>query len=128
MNEWAKRFRIGQKSLEGDVRDGRPVEVIKKNKLVLVEDLVVKVKEMAEMIKLFNTTLRQILHDDFLKDIRTPYFHSPRKGDDYNLLGLEKNPYSHHVALHHKLQVSIRRGKLRSGLPYLIPTNRSPSL
>ncbi|XP_044264614.1 histone-lysine N-methyltransferase SETMAR-like [Tribolium madens] len=68
VKEWAKRFRIGQESLEDDARPGRPVEVITEDKVALVEKLVLsdrrlKVKEISEMTKVSDTSVRRILHD-----------------------------------------------------------------
>nr|CAI5834752.1 unnamed protein product [Callosobruchus analis] len=61
VKEWAKRFRMGQKFLEDDERPGRPVKVITEDKVALVEELVLsdrrlKVKEIAKMAKLSDTT------------------------------------------------------------------------
>nr|CAI5848593.1 unnamed protein product [Callosobruchus analis] len=54
MNEWAKRFFVGEEFLEDDERPGLPMEVITEDKVALVEELVLsdrrlKVKEIAEM-------------------------------------------------------------------------------
>nr|CAI5819211.1 unnamed protein product [Callosobruchus analis]CAI5865965.1 unnamed protein product [Callosobruchus analis] len=59
---------MAQEFLEDDERLGRPVEVITKDKVSLVEELVLsdrrlKVKEIAEMTKLSDTTVRRILHN-----------------------------------------------------------------
>nr|CAI5868660.1 unnamed protein product [Callosobruchus analis] len=59
---------MGQELLEDDERPGRPVEVITEDKVALVEELVLngrrlKVKEIAEITKLSDTTVRRILHD-----------------------------------------------------------------
>nr|CAI5853552.1 unnamed protein product [Callosobruchus analis] len=55
---------MGQEFLEDDERPGRPVEVITEDKVVLVEELVLsdlhlKVKEIAEVTKLSDTPVRQ---------------------------------------------------------------------
>ncbi|XP_044262805.1 protein GVQW3-like [Tribolium madens] len=68
VKEMAKRFRMGQESLEDDARPGRPVEVITEDKVALVEKLVLsdrrlKVKEISEMTKVSDTSVRRILHD-----------------------------------------------------------------
>nr|CAI5839155.1 unnamed protein product [Callosobruchus analis] len=68
VKEWSKRFRMGQEFLEDDERPGRPVEVITEDKVALVDVLVLsnrclKVKEIAEMANLSDTTVRRILHD-----------------------------------------------------------------
>nr|CAI5834232.1 unnamed protein product [Callosobruchus analis] len=59
---------MGQEFLEDDERPGRPVEVVTEDKVVFLEELVLsdrrlKLKEIAEMIKLSNATVRRILHD-----------------------------------------------------------------
>nr|CAI5864808.1 unnamed protein product [Callosobruchus analis] len=59
---------MGQKLLEDDERPGRPVGVITEDKVSLLEELVLsdrrlKVKEIAEMTKLSDTTVRRMLHD-----------------------------------------------------------------
>nr|CAI5863098.1 unnamed protein product [Callosobruchus analis] len=59
---------MGPELLEDDERPGWPVEVITEDKVALVAELVLsdrrlKVKEIAEMTKISDTTVRQILHD-----------------------------------------------------------------
>lgn len=68
VKEWAKRFRMGQESLEDDARTGRPVEVITEDIVAIVEEVVLrdrrlKVKEISEMTKLSDTSVRRILHN-----------------------------------------------------------------
>nr|CAI5847529.1 unnamed protein product [Callosobruchus analis] len=69
--------RMGQKLLEDDERPGRPVGVITEDKVSLLEELVLsdrrlKVKEIAEMTKLSDTTVCGILHDHLgMQKIRT---------------------------------------------------------
>lgn len=59
---------MGQETFEDDVRSGWPVEVITKDKVVLMEELVLndqhlKVKEMAAMTNLSDTIARRILQN-----------------------------------------------------------------
>lgn len=68
VKDWSKRFRMGQESLEDDARTGRTVEVVTDDKIALVEDLVLgdrrlKVKEIAQMSRLSDTSVRRIVHD-----------------------------------------------------------------
>lgn len=57
-----------QKSLDDDARPGQPVEVITEDKVTLVEKLVLsdwhlKVKKIAEIIKIYDTSVNQILYN-----------------------------------------------------------------
>nr|CAI5855350.1 unnamed protein product [Callosobruchus analis] len=57
VKEWAKRCRMGQELLdEDDERPGRPVEVVTKNKVALVEEL-------------FGTTVRRWCKNEVMSDI-----------------------------------------------------------
>lgn len=57
MGKWAKRYLVGEESLEVNARSGHLVEVITEKKMALVKEMILcdrrlKVKEMAEIIQI----------------------------------------------------------------------------
>lgn len=68
VKKWAKCFRLGQESLEDVERPGRPIEVITPQQISIIEELVLedrrlKVKELAVITNISETSIRRILHD-----------------------------------------------------------------
>lgn len=68
VKKWAKCFRLGQESLEDDERLGRPIEVLTPQNISIIEELVLqdrrlKVRELAAMSNMSETSVRRILHD-----------------------------------------------------------------
>jgi transposase len=68
VKEWAKQFRLGRESTEGDCRQGRPAEALTPETIALVQEEVLqdrglKTKEISARCGLSKTTVFRILHD-----------------------------------------------------------------
>lgn len=66
--KWSRLFKQGRESLEDDDRPGRPSDVTTHEMVIKVDDAVrensrIKLKELAKMFKISETTAYKILHD-----------------------------------------------------------------
>jgi hypothetical protein len=66
--EWSKLFKHGRKSLDDDLRPGRPVDaitsdVIEKTKCLVLEDARLKKRQLAPLLGVSETTVFRILHE-----------------------------------------------------------------
>jgi transposase len=68
--DWVKEFRLGRESVEDVQHEGRPVEVLIRETINLIEQEVLsnrrlKIREIAERLDLFKSTAHRVLHDHF---------------------------------------------------------------
>ena len=68
VKEWAKQFRLGRESVEDELRQGRPVEVVTEENIRLIEEQLLcdrrqTLKEISVRLEIPKTTIIRIIHE-----------------------------------------------------------------